>query len=483
MQSSDDKSAFSLLRLIARFTSGMSRLAAVALTVLAVLAAVPLVGALADWLVKQREGTSAGVRSFLWKNTGPPPNCVGTACAMATLPLATYQQAGGNNSTAVAAVIDWPAPQLLTASSDSYYEMVGNADRSRPTVERIDRDSKRSDSSADEPANNTRSIQLGNEVQPGGNRRPITVDTEGFISAWTEDGAPALNSLTPWSRPAPNPNDHTQQAAIERKRQWMAMKVRSLQYQPVPTQLALDVLRAAVTQQIASGDVMVFDWQDTGVLDGLFTQVAPARSMLGLVTQVQEIGQHQRLSVYVPRSSLYSGGRHWISQRLGEVPIGSPVLPSEVNALFFKPMGMLGATPSWEQMERSFQKLPRADVLRAPGIAADPGCVEPALPSNACVWVQLHGVAVPVQVSVLALTNGNVALTERAVFAGKAIRAEDWAAMPRAFRREFGSPSELGTAVSRKLLSGNTKLLIAPQPWLKAGLRVSLAQPRPVGKP
>jgi hypothetical protein len=87
----------------------------------------------------------------------------------------------------------------------------------------------------------------------------------------------------------------------------------------------------------------------------------------------------------------------------------------------------------------------------------------------------LQGVAVPVQVSVQPLPGGDLALTERAVFAGKALRPADWAALPRALRRTYGSPSVQGPRPSRPLLGASARTLLVPQPWLKAGLPVSLA--------
>lgn len=123
--------------------------------------------------------------------------------------------------------------------------------------------------------------------------------------------------------------------------------------------------------------------------------------------------------------------------------------------------------------------------MRAPVAALDPGCAEPAAPAHACVWVMLQGVAVPVQVSVQTQPGGELSLTERPVLAGKALLSGDWAALPREFRRAYGSPSngspgnlKSGTQaplLSRNLLDANTTALLVPQPWLKAGLPVSVA--------
>lgn len=85
---SERAARFSLLRLLARFTAGMGKLAAISLALLVMVLSVPLAGSLADWMVRHRGGTSSGVRPFLWTDPdAPPPTCVATACGMATLPL------------------------------------------------------------------------------------------------------------------------------------------------------------------------------------------------------------------------------------------------------------------------------------------------------------------------------------------------------------------------------------------------------------
>jgi hypothetical protein len=469
---------FSLLRMIARFTAGLSHFAAIALMLLVIMLSVPLVGAMADWLVKQREGTKTGVRPFLWKDSdAPPPGCVGKACGMASLPMTSYKQVDGNNSPAVIARMRWPAPVQVEASPDAYLEVVGVTNSRTPTVERGRGPVKpRSDDPADDPEQDTRPLVLANEVYKDGRRRPILVDTEGFLSAWVQAGEGVDEQLKPWTPPAElATNEQSQKAAIARLEQWRSLKMRRVQFQPISKQVEVDVLRANLLNPIPVGHVMVFDWQASGVIDGVFRQVVPSRSMLGLVVGVQEIGQYMRLNVQIPRSSPYGSG-HWLWQHLNGAPQGSKPLPSEVRAVFFEPSTMLGVTPDWNMLERIFQKLPLVDVLSIPTKAVDLNCVEPAAASNACIWVRLNGVAVPVQVGVQPLANGELSVRERAVFVGKALRSSDWAAMPREFRREFGSPSALGVTLNRSLLSSGARALLIPQPWLKPGLPVSVSE-------
>jgi hypothetical protein len=481
----DGSRDFSLLRLIARFTAGLSQLAVMGLTVLTLMLAVPLAGVTADWLVKQRETTKSGVRSFVSKESdSAASNCLGTACGMATLPMTTYRQVGGTNSTAVTARIRWPSPISVSASPGAYFEWAAGQDRISSVVERGRQPATQlSDSAAQGSANDSYALLLANEVQKDGKRGPINVDAEGFVSSWTLDGEQALGRSTAWA-PADTGgvNDATQQAANDRRHQWQGMKVHSFQFQPVPTSVEVDILQVEGVNPITAGDVMAFDWQGTGVLDGQFQQVVPSRSMLGVVTTSQDMGQNLRLIVHIPRSSLYSGGGHWLWQRLRAVPVGAPALTPEVRAVFFKPPDKLGVAPAWERMERIFQKLPLVEILRAPLSATDPLCTEPVALSHSCVWVALHGIAVPVQVTVQILADGYVAVTERAVFAGKAIRSADWALMPREFRQSYGYPSGLGPELTRKVLVGS-QLLLSPQPWLKAGLPVSAASPQVSSKP
>jgi hypothetical protein len=473
----DESRVFSMLRLFARFTSGLSRLTVILLTLLGLILLVPITGATADWLVKQNEGNKKGVRPFLYAfSDTSPPICVGNACNLSTLPITSLIQPGGEASIAAAAHILWPAPVLIQASPDTYLEVVGATDRRSPSVERKGgKGSATTGSNFENLGIDSTPLLIAYEVHANGNRRPILVDTEGFLSAWGQDGLIPSGQLTPWAPAvALESKDQTQNAATEHIKQLRDMKMHTIQFQPVPNAIELDVFRSALIEQIQPGYVMVFDWQLSGVLNGQFHQVVPSRSMIGVVKHSQEIGQYLRLKVEIPRSSPYGGSNHWLGTRLRALQQGEQTLLSDVQAVFFRPNQMLGATPNWTLLERIFQELPMANVLRVAMGAIDPKCAEPAIPSNSCIWVRLHGVAVPVQVSTRAIGGNDLAISERAVFAGKALRAVDWAAMPTEFRREFGSPSELGDAVSRNLLGANTRLLIAPQPWLKAGLTVSI---------
>ena len=436
------------------------------------------VGPVADWMAKQRQSTNEGLRRFQWLDSGAPPaSCVGPACGMAAVPLSTARQVGGPGSATVTVRMLWPAPVLIEAGPGRHLVAVGATDGRHPVVARPH------DAQADdEDAKDTRPVLLANEVQRDGSSLPITVPAEGFVSAWALDGEHAAQ-LTPWNRPAhDDPNGYSQLAAIERKSQWQALKMRAIQFQPVPPVVEAMVLRAAVVQPIQVGDAMVLDWQADGALQKSHSQLVPHRNAVGWVTQVQEQGENLRLKVQIPRSSPYGSG-HWLWRRLDGMAPGAAPLPSLVQALFFKPGELLGGAPDWSRLERSFFNLPVGEGLRAPAAALDPRCADSAGPARACVWALLQGVAVPVQVNVQPLPGGEVSLVERAVFAGKALRPADWAALPRALRSAYGSPSVPGPSPSRTLLDAKAGTLLQPQPWLRAGLPVSVAKSDPGAKP
>jgi hypothetical protein len=457
------------LRLIARITAGMGRLAMLLLALIVIAFSVPMVGILADWMVVHRGSTADGVLSYQWVDSDITPlSCSGLACGMATLPLSSGRQVGGVGSAMVTARMVWPTPALIEASPNSYLEVVGAIDALHPVVQR-----PADEAQEDTSPNEIRPLLLANEVQKDGRNRPVMVPTEGFVSAWTLEGDPG-EPLTAWARPTePDRNGHSQAAAMERSRQWRALKVRRLQFQPVPPVVEVDVLRVALLAPIQVGYVMVFDWQTGGVLENKGSQLVPSRSAVGVVTQVQEMGQYLRMKLQIPRTSPYGSG-HWLWHRLDGVPEGAPTLPSDVRALFFKPADLIGATPDWWLLESLVSKLPEVDVMRAPAAAFDPSCVEPVAPSHSCVWASLQGVAVPVQVTVQPLAGGDLSFNERSAFAGKALRPLDWAALPGLFRRVYGSPSVPGSKPSRLLLDATTRTLLAPQPFLKAGMPVSV---------
>lgn len=469
-QASDRVMSRSPLMLLVRATASMSRVATTGLALLFVPLFVSLVGVLTDWKLQQSESTTDGVRSFQWVETDSvKPTCVGPACGMATLPMHTARQVGGAGSSKVTARILWPSPMVIDASPGTYLEAVGATDGLHPVVER-----PRNAQSEGDANNDTRPVLLANEVQRDGTSRPIMVPAEGFVSAWAVDGESA-EQLTAWARPAEvDRRGYSRDASVERNRQWRSLKMRAVQFQPMPPVLEVDVLRAALLDPIQVGHVMVFDWQADGALQTIQSQLVPSRNVVGVVAQVQEMGQYLRVKVQVPRTSPYGTG-HWLWHRLDGVASSAPALPNYVQAVYFAPGEMLGATPDWGLLERAFFSLPVGDVMRVLVSALDPTCAEPPALPHSCVWVMLHGVAVPVQVTAQPLAGGDVSLTEHAVFGGIALRAADWAMLPREVRSAYGRPSGLSSKPGRTLLDPKTNMLLAPQPWLKAGMPVSVA--------
>lgn len=453
------------VRLIARVTSGLSRIAVLGLAIIGIMLLGPSAVIVADWIALHQFGASSGLRPFLWEDfEAPAPPCVAAACGMATLPLQAKRQVGGAGGVIVSARILWPAPLVIDASPNTYLQAVGAEDMFYPLVQRADNDAPvDASSTAAEP------LLLANEVDSDGNTRPIVVPSEGLVSAWALADDPP-DQLTQWARPpSVSSNTFSVKEEQEHRQEWRALKMRTIRFQPVPSEIELDVLRSALPGPVEVGHEMVLDWQKDGVLSGDRDRPWPSHSMLGAVTQIRELGQYLRIKVQIPRK-VSQGNQHWLRSRLEGAAVfqGSPVLPNEVRAMFFKPNELLGATPDWGQLEGALQQLPEAETLRAPMAALDPACAEPRHPSNSCVWLALDGVAVPVQVSVEPLPGNIIGLSERAIFAGKALRSTDWAAMPRMFRRNYGSPS-------RPLLNSSTQALLVPQPWLKAGLPVSVA--------
>lgn len=472
-RASAESNTFSVLRFIARFPAGLSRLTTLLLISLSIGVLVPAVGALADWMVEKHDETNRGVRSFLWSDAETVQQvCKGQACRMSAVSMIVKRRPGGEKSTVSSARIHWPAPLIFEASAGAHLEVVGATDALHPVVAQ---NSSSGESDENESVPFPLSILLANEVRSDGSRRPVTVQAEGFISASALDSDSSSDKhLTPWSPPAePDRNSGSQEAAIARAKQYLALKFRSIQFQPIPEILEIEVLREAFNNVSPLGHVVMFDWRAEDLHEATHPQIIPSRSMLGNVIQAKEIGQHFRLQVRIPRTHPYGTG-HWIWQRLNGMESGKQVLPSVVNSTIFPPRGTLGATPEWSLLEREFHALPIEEVRHAPRSALDSTCAQSDNPTTSCVWVVRYGVATPLQVRVQSLPSGEVSLSERAVFAGKSILAKDWRAMPREFRREFGAPSDVALVVRRPILGGNTDVLIEPKPWLKAGLAVSL---------
>jgi hypothetical protein len=462
------------LTLLARASAGMSRGVRVGLVLLSIPLWVSLTGVVADALAERNESASDGVRPFRLKQvSAAAPSCVGQACGLATLPLHRGKQLGGASSTRVTARLMWPAPLLFDASPGTYLQAVGASDAAHPVAERP------SPPEADDPAGlDSLPVLLAEEVLPDGHRRPVTVKTEGFVSGWIteDDGA---ETWTLWQRPLePKYGDARRAAEIERNRDWQALKLRRLQFQPVPPEVDVEISRDAVIAPIPVGHVMVFDWRADGALQDRQSQLVPSRNGVGVVTQAQEVGQTLRLKVQIPRSSPYGSG-HWLWHRLDGAGQDAQPLPRQVQALFFAPAAPVGSHAEWGDLEQAFFNLPEGEAMRAPAAALDPGCADKATPQQSCVWAVLQGVAVPVQVHTQALPGGEVLLTERAVFAGKALRAADWARLPQALRRSYGQPASVAPQVSRPLLDAQVQRLLIPVPWLKTGQAVGITAATP----
>jgi len=452
----------------------MSRGAQLGLVLLSVPLWVSLAGVLADAMARRNQSSSDGVRPFRWVQAdAAPASCVGQACGPASLPLHRGRQVGGAGSARVTARMLWPAPLLFDASPGTYLQAVGTSDPVHPVAERHP-----APTTDDAPPLDAQPILLAEEVQKDGKRRPVTVTVEGFVSAWVAADQDA-ESWTVWRRPVePKYGNEREAAALERNREWRSLRLRRLQFQPMPLEVDVEVPRAAMIDPVQAGHVMVFDWREDGALQREQTQLVPSRSGVGLVTQALEVGQTLRLKVLIPRRSPYGSG-HWLWHRLDGAAQDAPPLPSQVQALFFAPAAPMGTEPEWGVLEQAFAKLPVGEAMRVPAAALDPGCADPATPAQGCVWAVLQGVAVPVQVHAQALPGGDVQLTERAVFAGKALRAADWARLPQAVRSTYGRPTAIGPQLSRPLLDSHVDRLLLPQPWLKAGLAVGVATTSP----
>ncbi|MBK9216959.1 MAG: hypothetical protein IPL70_00010 [Uliginosibacterium sp.] len=336
---------------------------------IAALAVLPLVGSVADWMVENRNNANDGMRQFQWTDSDEQePGCVGAACGMATVPLRTSRQVGGAAGTLVTARIRWPAPVVIEARSGTYLEVVDAIDAQHPVVQHPF-DAQTEDGTADD----TRPVLLANEVQDNGTRRPVMVPDEGFVSAWAQHGDSA-GQFTAWAKSAgPNRNGNNQEAEITQSSQWRALRMRSVQFQPMPPVIEVDILRAALLDPIRVGHAMVFDWRKDGALQTIQTQLVPSRSMVGVITQVQEAGKYLNIKVQIPRTSPYGAG-HWLWHRLDGLASGEPLLPNHVQAMFFPPGDMLGTTSDWGLLEHAFRNLPVGEVMRAPVTALDPTC-------------------------------------------------------------------------------------------------------------
>ena len=79
------------------------------------------------------------------------------------------------------------------------------------------------------------------------------------------------------------------------------------------------------------------------------------------------------------------------------------------------------------------------------------------------MWAQVHGVALPVQVTTVNFGHQQVGVQERGVFAGKSIAPAHWSKLPASVRRELlGSGSVGGTALSIAALQASTPILLKP---------------------
>lgn len=424
----------------------------------------------ANWADTRRNGpTWFDAPSQLWdfrlseKNATAPP-CAGELCNALGINSLVQDAPTGAGFVALRAQVLLPPNIIIEAREGEYLQATGITDAVVPKLQYPTRKNEEGRLFVDFDS----PLVLA-KLWKGQAQRSIEVSEEGYLVSWSLAGTPPDSALQAWTPPPKVRSEDSQREAIARSQEWQAMKFRSLRFQPVPKLLRLRVPAMAQTQAIGPGYLVLLQWG--GGLSGppANAQIIADAAVLGVVRAKAAEGDSVVVSVEVPRTTSY-GSSHWLYHRLSDLPAGQAVIPAEVGAQFFAPA--VSDISTWPQEEASgafarfemaYNKLPRASMRSLPASALDPNCVQPVLPNNGCVWAQVHGVALPVQVTTVDFGRGQVGVQERGVFAGKSIAPAHWSKLPASARRELlGSGPANGTALAIAALQASTPILLKP---------------------
>lgn len=407
--------------------------------------------------------------------------CSGVLCGVAAVVPAVQSLPSGAGFISARAQLVLPPPIVVQAPEGGYLQAVGVIDERKPIVQRPESSKDTLDNGSDfaDPV----VIAL---VHRAGEEKPIKVDSEGFITAWRLMDADSKQATVTWIPPPEDANADSTAAAKARRAQWNQLKFRSLQFQPVPRLFGLRLANTAQSRAIAAGSIAVLAWGDgRPALTPNSNQLVPRNGVVGVVRAVTSVEPAVELQVEVPRSTLYGRG-HWLWLRMDGMPSHEAVLPAQINVDFFVPeipeaaqMPVDQDHYTAERLAIAYSKLPREGMRVLPSTALDAACAQPAAPSHACVWAEIAGVAVPVQVSVLNMGAQRVGIRERGVFAGKSIAPAHWAKLPVQVRLALSGGDTTGATLARPALSTQTPILLSPLPASAVGQGVSTRMQTP----
>ncbi len=458
---------------------GFGGVAQAMLGVLALVAVMMIGSALSSWADSHPLGPRFfGAPAPLLAYRVPPdlptvPPCAGALCGLAAVVPAVQSLPTGAGFVSARAQLVLPPPTLVQAPEGGYLQAVGVVDERKPVVQRPARLN-----TLDHDPESSGPIVMA-LAHRGGEAKPVVVQDEGFVTAWSLIDADSQQADVMWTPPPKNANADSTDSAKARRVQWNQLKFRSLQFQPVPRLVGLRLASTEQTRAITVGSIAVLAWGDgRPALTPYTDQIVPSNGVAGVVRAVTSVDPAVELQVEVPRSSAYGEG-HWLWLRMNGMPGHEAVLPTQIYADFFVPdipeaekmtLGQDRYTAS--RIATAYSKLPRESMRVVPSTAADTACAQPAAPHHACVWAEIAGVAVPVQVSVVDRGARRVGIRERGVFAGKSIAPDHWASLPVQVRRALSGGDTASAALARPALGAKTPIVLNPLPATAVGQSV-----------
>jgi len=263
--------------------------------------------------------------------------------------------------------------------------------------------------------------RLMDEVLSTSEILPVRLEKEGYFVAWQRSDAAIdepevrLNSAEGQTHLLPT------------------ARFRRLTFQPVARVFSA-VLTDIQFRDVAPNSRIVLFTEPGRSLQYVFNSRGMITATITAVTQgtAGELLAHIEPLSNGDRTGIYE---HWMTARLDQRSDITQLSEQGVLAIILPPENT--RSDGSLHLESELYQMPRVPMQIVPKSAIDAQCSIDRAPSTGCLWSFIAGEIVPVQVQTIALADGQVAVLERALFAGDPISPAHWQRLSAAVRREW----------------------------------------------
>jgi hypothetical protein len=283
--------------------------------------------------------------------------------------------------------------------------------------------------------------RLMDEILPTSEIRPVRLEKEGYFLAWERSDASLDEPAMQWN------------STEGRTRLLPTARFRRLTFQPVARVFSA-VLTDVQASDVAPHSRIILFTEPTTSLQAVFNSRGMVSATITAVTQgaagellasIEPLSNGDRTGIY----------EHWMTARLDQRSDITRFGKQGLLAIILPPED---AGDDRRSLASEPHQMPRIPLHVVPKSAVDKQCSIDHAPSTGCVWSLIAGEAVAVQVKTIQLSDEEVAVLERELFAGEPIAPAQWRQLSAAVRREW-----LSSGSEKSVLEGHRVLDVSPK--------------------